>query len=229
MAEETTPQGNIRQEYNTATVGLNLDQSVNQIKPGTLTYALNANVENFDASSVNYQNEQGNEFCVSFPEGYQLIGKYFIQEQNKHIFFLVNTSVTTGGSEIGYMINNDCVYRTLVNAPCLNFQVNSPIHKVVHKITNCTTEIYWTDGFNPRRYLDINPENIPYKLAPGSDLCDPEYTTELDCNRIKVQPNFDIPQLKITDVVVGGELKAGTVQFAIQYCDSSGNPFTSFY
>ena len=229
MAEETTPQGNIRQEYNTATVGLNLDQSVNQIKPGTLTYALNANVENFDASSVNYQNEQGNEFCVSFPEGYQLIGKYFIQEQNKHIFFLVNTSVTTGGSEIGYMINNDCVYRTLVNAPCLNFQVNSPIHKVVHKITNCTTEIYWTDGFNPRRYLDINPENIPYKLAPGSDLCDPEYTDELDCNRIKVQPNFDIPQLKITDVVVGGELKAGTVQFAIQYCDSSGNPFTSFY
>jgi hypothetical protein len=229
MAEETTPQGNIRQEYNTATVGLNLDQSVNQIKPGTLTYALNANVENFDASSVNYQNEQGNEFCVSFPEGYQLIGKYFIQEQNKHIFFLVNTSVTTGGSEIGYMINNDCVYRTLVNAPCLNFQVNSPIHKVVHKITNCTTEIYWTDGFNPRRYLDINPENIPYKLAPGSELCNPEYTDELDCNQIKVQPNFDIPQLNISDVVIGGELKAGTVQFAIQYADASGNPFTSFY
>ena len=227
MAEETTPQGNIRQEYNTATVGLNLDQSVNQIKPGTLTYALNANVENFDASSVNYQNEQGNEFCVSFPEGYQLIGKYFIQEQSKHIFFLVNTSSTEGGSEIGYMINNDCVYRTLVNASCLNFQVNNPIHKVVHRITNCTTEIYWTDGINPRRYLDI--ENIPYKLAPGADLCNPVYTDELDCNQIKVQPNFDIPQLKITDVVVGGELKAGTVQFAIQYCDASGNPFTSFY
>jgi hypothetical protein len=227
MAEETTPQGNIKQEYNTATVGLNLDQSVNQIKPGTLTYALNASVENFDANSVNYQNEQGNEFCVSFPDGYQLIGEHFIQEQNKHIFFLVNTSVTVGGSEIGYMVNNDCVYHTLVNAPCLNFQVNNPIHKVVHKITNCTTEIYWTDGINPRRYLDIG--NIPYTLAPGSDLCDPTYTTDLDCNQIKVQPNFNIPELNITDVVVGGELKAGTVQFAIQYCDASGNPFTSFY
>ena len=229
MAEETTPQGNIKQEYNNATVGLNMDQSVNQIKPGTLTYALNAAVENFDASSVNYQNEQGNELCLSFPEGYKLVGTHFIVEQNKHIYFLVNDSEIGGGSEIGYMQNNDCVYHTLVNAPCLNFKTNHPIHKTVHRITNCTTEIYWTDGFNPRRYLDINPENIPYTLAPGSDLCNPTYTTNLDCNQIKVQPNFTIPQLEVTDIVVGGELKAGTVQFAIQYCDASGNPFTSYY
>ncbi len=228
MAEETTPQGNIRQEYNTASVGLNLDQSVNQIKPGTLTYALNANVENFDANSVNYQNEQGNEFCVSFPEDYVLIGSHFIQEQNKHIFFLVKDSETAPGSEIGYMENNDCVYHTLVNAPCLNFQINNPIHKTVHKITNCTTEIYWTDGFNPRRYLDI--EKIPWKLLSGTNLCDPvEDIGNLDCNQIKVQPNFSIPNLTIQDVVPGGELKAGTVQFAIQYCDASGNPFTSYY
>lgn len=227
--EDTTPQGNIRQEYNNATVGLNLDQSVNQIKPGTLTYALNANVENFDASSVNYQNEQGNDFCVSFPEDYVLIGSHFIQEQNKHIFFLVKDSDTNPGSEIGYMENNDCVYHTLVNAPCLNFNINHPIHKTVHKITNCTTEIYWTDGVNPRRYLDLTPENIPYKLAPGSSLCDPVYTNELDCNQIKVQPNFSIPQLNVVKIVEGGELKAGTVQFAIQYCDASGNPFTSYY
>jgi hypothetical protein len=107
MAEEKQ-QSNIRQEYNNATVGLNMDQSVNQIKPVTLTYALNAALENFDANSVNYQNEPGNELCVSFPNGYSLIGNYFIQEKNKQIFFLVNSS--TGQSEIGQMINNDCVY-----------------------------------------------------------------------------------------------------------------------
>lgn len=221
--------GNVNQEYNSASAGLNLDQTVNQIKPGTLTYALNASVENFDANSVNYQNEQGNEFCVSFPEDYALIGTHFIQEQNKHIFFLVKDSDTNPGSEIGYMENNDCVYHTLVNAPCLNFKINNPIHKTVHKITNCTTEIYWTDGINPRRYLDLTPANIPYKLAPGSDLCDPIYTTELDCNQIKVQPNFSIPQLNVTNVVAGGQLISGTVQFAIQYSDASGNPFTSYY
>ena len=226
MAEEQS-QGNIKLEYNSASIGLNMDQSVNQIKPGTLTYALNANVENFDANSVNYQNEQGNDLCLSFPKDYILIGEHFINEKNKHIFFLTNPKI--GDSEIGYMDNNDCNYITLINSTCLNFNINNPIHKVVHKITNCTTEIYWTDGVNPRRYLDITPGNIPYKLASGSDLCNPTYTTELDCNQIKVQPNFNIPQLAINDVVAGGQLKAGTVQFAIQYCDSSGNPFTSFY
>jgi hypothetical protein len=224
MAEEKE-QGNIRLEYNNATVGLNMDQTLNQIKPGTLTYALNAALENFDASSVNYQNEQGNELCVNFPQGFTLIGNHFISEQSKHIFFITNPN--TGDSQIGYMDNNDCIYHILVNALCLNFNTKYPIQKTVHKITNCTTEIYWTDGFNPRRYLDIN--NIPYIIDPAFDLCNPEYTDQVDCNQLKIQPNFSIPELSISDVITGGELKAGTVQFAIQYCDAAGNSFTSYY
>jgi hypothetical protein len=224
MAEEQS-QGNIRLEYNTGTTGLNMDQTLNQIKPGTLTYALNAALENFDSSSVNYQNEQGNELCITLPKEYVLIGTHFINEQSKHIFFITNPN--TGDSEIGYMDNNDCIYRTLVNAPCLNFNIDHPIHKAVHKITNCTTEIYWTDGFNPRRYLDIN--DIPYILNSGSPLCDPVYTDQLDCNQLKVQPNFNIPNLSIADVTTGGSLLAGVYQFAVQYSDAVGNPFTSYY
>ena len=222
--EETKP-GNIRQEFNSANIGLNMDQTLNQIKPGTLTYALNAALENFDSSSVNYQNEQGNELCVTFPEGYILIGTHFINEQNKHIFYITNPD--TNGSQIGYMDNNDCVYRILVNASCLNFSINHPIPKTVHKITNCTTEIYWTDGINPRRYLDIN--NIPKLLQTGSTLCDPIYSDEVDCNQLKLQPNFSIPQITVTDITTGGELVAGTYQFAAQYSDASGNPYTSYY
>ena len=74
MAEQE--QGNIRQEYNNATTGLNMDQTLNQIQKGRLTYALNAAVENFDANSVNYQNEPGNELCVTFPSGFVLIGNH---------------------------------------------------------------------------------------------------------------------------------------------------------
>jgi len=224
MAEEQS-QGNIKQELNSANIGLNLDSTLNQIKQGTLTYALNAALENFDASSVNYQNEQGNELCVTFPKEYVLIGTHFINEQSKHIFFITNP--TTGDSEIGYMDNNDCIYRTLVNALCLNFNVDHPIHKTVHRITNCTTEIYWTDGFNPRRYLDIN--DIPYMLESGSPLCDPVFLDQLDCNQLKLQPNFSIPNLSIVDVTTGGSLLAGTYQFAAQYSDASGNSFTSYY
>ena len=221
---------NVNMNYDFASGGLNMDQSINQIPKGSLTYALNAALENFDANSISYQNEQSNVPCVNennqfFPNDYILIGTHFIQEKDKHIFFLVNP--ITSSSEIGYMDNNDCNYHTLINAACLNFNINYPIHKVVHKITNCTTEIYWTDGYNSRRYLDIN--DVPYKLLSGSQLCNPVYSNEVDCNQLKLQPNFKIPQLEIIDVVTGGSLTAGTYQFAIQYSDASGNAYTSYY
>ena len=218
-------QSNIKQESNVARTGMNMDQSLNQVQQGQLTYALNAAVENFDSNSVNYQNEPGNELCLNFPEDYHLIGEHAIVEQNKHIFFLTNPN--TGASEIGYMDNNDCLYHTYISGVCLNFNINYPIHKAVHKITNCTTEVYWTDGLNPRRYLDLN--NLPYKIAPGTNVCENETIPELDCNKLKVQPNFTIPELTVTNVVNGGNLIAGTYQFAIQYCDAVGDAYTSYY
>ena len=216
---------NINLDYNNATGGLNLDQTPNQIQKGSLTYALNATIESFDSSSVNYQNEQGNDFCLSFPEGYVLIGKHFISEQSKHIFMIANPD--TQSSEIGYMENNDCTYRKLTNASCLNFDVNYPIHKIVHKISKEGTEIYWTDGKNSRRYLNL--DDFQKKIKEGSDLCDPVYTDELDCNKIKIQPDFKIPQLEVKEIIGGGNLISGTYQFAIQYCDSIGSPYTSYY
>ena len=56
-AEETTSSsGNISNNFNAAQTGLNMDQTLAQIAKGKLTYALNAAVENFDSSSVNYLN-----------------------------------------------------------------------------------------------------------------------------------------------------------------------------
>lgn len=216
---------NINIHSNTATVGLNQDNAVRQLNPGQFVYALNAAVENYDNNGIFIQNEPGNELCIDIPDGFILIGKHFISERNKHIFFIVNPD--TSESEIGYMDNNDCIYRTLISAPCLNFDINHPIHKVVHKMTNCSTEIYWTDGFNPRRYMDI--DSPPRTLISGSTLCDPIYSDELDCNQLKLQPVFSIPSLDVTDVVNIGTLIAGTYQFTIQYADAAGNPYTSYY
>ena len=226
MADQEQGTGNVRQEFNLGRAGLNMDSSVNQVEKGKLTYALNASVENFNATAINYQNEPGNELCLNFPEDFHLIGTHFIQEKNKHIFFLTNPQ--TGASQIGYMDNNDCVYHTYVQGACLNFDVNYPIQKAVHKISNCTTEIFWTDGLNPRRFLDL--ENIPYVTFYVDDnICEPETIPVLDCNKINVQPNFTIPNLSVNSIVNGGDLVAGIYQFAIQYCSAQGNAYTSFY
>jgi len=222
MAEQ---ESNIKQEFNSIQTGMNMDLSVSQIPKGQTSYALNAMVENFDANGVSYNNEASNELCLKFPEGYLLIGKHAIIEKNKHVFFLVNPTI--GGSEIGYMDNNDCNYHTYINDPCLNFNINYPIHKVVHKITNCTTEIYWTDGFNSRRFLDLN--NIPYITTIGDTICDVTTSTRIDCNKLKVQPNFSIPTIDIVGIQNGGENLAGTVQFAAQYSDVAGDGYTSYY
>jgi len=223
MAEKE--QGNIKQEYNSAVVGLDMDHSSASIDKGKLTYALNANVENFDANGIYYGNEESNTLCLTFPETYLLIGKHFIQELNKHIFFLVTHDNTD--SQIGYMDNNDCQYKVLVHAPCLNFNSTYPIHKITHKINNCGTEIYWTDGLNPRRYLDI--DNIPKILRSGSPLCSPIYTDDVDCNQLKIQSDFSIPSLEVREVVTSGNIISGGYQFAIQYSDASGNAYTSYY
>jgi hypothetical protein len=215
---------NVIREYNVARLGMDMDSSEAQIVKGKLSYALNAVVENFDSNSINYQNEPGNIHCLEFPPDYILIGRYFINEQYKHIFFLTNP--LTGNSQIGYMVNNDCKYVVLISDPCLGFSVNFPIHKVEHRITNCTTEIYWADNV-ARRYLDI--DNLPYKLLSGTAICDPVYSDKIDCNQLKVQPNFSIPAVNIKDVTTGGNLTSGTVQFTAQYSDASGNPLTAYY
>jgi len=223
MAEEK--QSNIRQNINTANAGLNLDSSVNQIPKGKLTYALNSAIENFDSNSISYQNEQGNELCLVFPEDYKLIGKHFIPEQNKHVFFLANP--ISGDSEIGFMVNNDCVYQKLINAKCLNFSIDYPIHKSVHKISNCGTEIYWTDAFNARRFIQL--EDLPFKNKPGTEVCDAEFLDEIDCNKLKVQPDVSVPKLEVVDVRNGGNVISGTYQFAVQYADIGGDAYTSYF
>lgn len=227
MAEDKKPKGEVNSEYNQGFKGLNMDNIPSQIDKGSLSYALNAAIENFDANSITYQNEPANEFCFEFPKDYILIGKYFIPEQTKQIFFLSNPK--TGDSEIGYMINNDCVYRKFVNAKCLNFDPQYPIHKVVHKTSNCGTEIYWAQPNADRRYLNLDPDKIPRIPFPDSTPCDEQLTDQLDCNQLRVQPNYDIPQLFVKDVQIGGNLTSGTYQFCIQYSDALGNPLSSVH
>lgn len=218
-------QSNVIRETSSAIAGLNMDRTLNQIEKGKLTYALNATIENFDGQSVNYQNEPGNELCFELPYGYVYNGGHFIPELTKHIYFLVNP--TTGDSEIGYMDSNNCVYHTYINDPCLAFDKNFPILKVAHRQTDCATEIYWTDAHNSRRFLDLN--NLPYKIKSGTNVCDNETVSEIDCNKLRIQPNYSIPNIEIKGIVNGGTLLAGTVQFGIQYSDADGNPYTQYY
>ncbi len=204
-----------------AFAGLNLDSIPSQMKEGQLSYANNAIVENFDGKQITYQNEQANLKCLDLPVGYTVIGNYTIPEDNKVILFLVSEE----SSEIGYFIQGECIYNTIINSDCLNFNIEYPIKDVRHKKNKCNTEVYWTDNYNSRRFIDL--DNLPYKTTESG--CNTTTTGEVDCNKLEVQPNYLIPYIEYTSISSGGQLISGTYQFAIQYSNSKGDAYTAFY
>jgi len=206
-----------------AKIGMSLDSTTSSIPQGMLSYALNAQVENFDGNQVTYQNETGNVLCTNFPEGYTVVHTKNIIEKNIIVVFLAKDDETT--SEIGVVDTTTCLYTAKINSACIGFSKNIPILKSVYKVTNCSTELYWA---NPERmYIDL--ENLPFKEEIVFGQCEREISGEVDCNKMRVQPNFLIPQIDITDVDSDGELVAGTYQFTVQYANLLGEAYTSFY
>ena len=202
--------------------GMNMDSLVSSLKPSEYSYALNAVIESFDGQSYTLQNEQGNLYCTGFPAGLKVIGVHSIIEKNIIVLFLTDDV----NSQIGTVDVSTCVYKTIVNNPCLGFSTKKPIHKAVHKISNCTAEVFFTDG-GKRKWIDL--ENLPYRETFSKENCDPNISTEIDCNKLLVQPNFSIPQLNILSIDTDGDLQAGTYQFTIQYSNASGEAYTASY
>ena len=224
--DQQQQQSNINKEINYSSIGMNLEQSIAQVAKGKTTYALNALVEGFDGQFVNYQNELGNEKCVQFPDGYRVIGKLAIYEVNKIVYWLANPD--TRDSEIGESNIDGCIYTKTINSPCLNLSIEHPILQAVYRISNCALQVFWVDNNNPDRFLDYS--SLPYKQVIGGDtLCEITTTTDIDCNKLKLNPNFSIPEIEIISVDSDGEIKTGTVQFAFQYANSNGEGYTSFY
>lgn len=205
-----------------AFAGLNMDSIPSQMKEGQLSFAMNAVIENFDGRTVAYQNEQANLECITIPEGYTVIGNYTIPEDDLVILFLVGPN---GESEIGSFTIGKCQYTKVIAASCLKFDKQHPIHDVRHKKNKCGTEVYWTDGLNPRRWIDLS--NLPYKTIEQD--CDTIITDEVDCNKLNIQPNFNVPNIDFIEVTSGGTLITGTYQFAVQYASSRGDGYTSYY
>jgi hypothetical protein len=131
------------------------------------------------------------------------------------------------------LLTNTCgIYRTIISARCLGFSVNYPIHQAVHRIVDqnddanaCGTELYWADGLNPRRFLNL--DDIPYQTT--IDGCDRIQSNVIDCDLLEVQPTMNPPCITPVVVTDGGSTTAGTYQFAMQYTTDKGEGYTSYY
>lgn len=137
--------------------------------------------------------------------------------------------------------NPCCVYRTIKNQTCFNFSTLHPVDAVEYRIMPCSLQIFFTDDNNSRRWLEFEytDDNVTKALVVKQDFLEitgfqvppcevPIYGTNIDCNKMNVQPNLSTPCIDFIDLVPGGALKAGSYQFFIAYADVNGEKLSSY-
>lgn len=124
-----------------------------------------------------------------------------------------------------------CTYNTLLNDECnlcLNFKITKPIKKIVIKNEIIGTTLWWTDGLNPMRY--INVDDIEQYLFTGENTCGEDNTqpTCLACEKLKVFKETEHLEIEAESIQQGGNLPAGSFEVLVAYSDINGNEISSY-
>lgn len=125
-----------------------------------------------------------------------------------------------------------CTFETLVDDECnncLNFSLNKPIKdgNIVIKEEQCGETLYWTDSYNPPRYLSV--ESIEKYLKTGEASCGyiPEDTC-LDCDKLRMWAQKESPCISFSSITTGN-LKEGVYEALIARCDAMGRELSQYY
>jgi hypothetical protein len=140
-------------------------------------------------------------------------------------------------SEIGLFDDSQCKYDALIFDQCLNFNQKHLISGASKENFDCTWQIYWDDGLNPSRTINLGPPdrftenlNVPWKYqqVSGPDTTgtpcvvyeDIEIINDgkkLDCDLIRLAPLMKTPCIELSKGESPGQLSNGTYQAYIAY------------
>ncbi len=203
---------------------LNEDVSDFHLPPDSWTKARNAINNSVTGDLGKLGNEPSNSFCIKAP--YPIIGFIHITADRWAVF-----STNDIDSEIGLFEEGLCKYDKIVNDRCLKFNRTGLIKGVSRKTADCSYQLYWDDGINPSRTLDI--DNVPYK-----QICTDETGTnvedyieplepqgcitcvdlpELDCNKIRLAALVTPPCITVKKGATGGTLANGMYFATLAY------------
>lgn len=161
-------------------------------------------------------NEPANLRCAQIP--YTIIGGIHLYGDTWVIF-----STNDILSEIGLFDDSKCEYTTVVSDQCLNFNQDNLIIGAAKENFDCSWQVYWDDGLNPSRTLNL--DNIPYEKiidpdTPAGSTCI-EYINatplKLDCEQIRLAPLVDNPCVVLEKADQGGFLENGSYQVYVAY------------
>jgi hypothetical protein len=192
------------------TIGMKKDLNATFVGDGIWTHMLNGINNSHDGELGTIGNEQANYKMCDLP--YQLIGALHIYKDQWVIFTTDNTNC-----EIGTFVESTSTYTKIVNSPGLAFNQSNLITGAVKQNFDCTWQVYWEDGINPSRTMNL--QNPPYTIAAVStDACSTvTYTDQLDVEQLRLLPLLVVPQYSVKKGTTGGSLPNGSYQVAIAY------------
>ena len=244
MAKQQPPQlQNTSQTDTTIPIkGMTKDPNSSLVSKENWTHAINAINNSDDGDVGTLGNEQANKLCGNAP--FTIIGAIHLYG-DKWILFSTNNEQ----SEIGKWDDSECKYERVINdyvcynpcesevqqfagapivtttsasTPCLNFKTQHLISGASKENFDCSWQVYWDDGFNPSRTLNLN--YIPYiqEQVTGppvdQDDCITFHDTEcIDCEKLRLAPLLDIPCIELSKSPDGGQLRNGSYQAFIAY------------
>jgi len=224
------------QNNNSRTFDKSLNEDVNDfhLPSNQWTQARNAINNSITGDLGKLGNEPANLECLTPDLKYPIIGFIHIIEDRWAVFSTDGTN-----SEIGIFIESYCgqdlenfpAYSVIVNDQCLNFKQECLIKGVSRSTSTCTYKLYWDDGLNPSRVLEIDADNpsrneytdpnstIPWKqtctLVGDCNIC--ENTSALDCDKIRLAPLMNPICISVQNGISGGNLLNGSYAVAMAY------------
>ena len=154
--------------------GLNKDSDPSYVQEGMWTHAINATNNTIEGDIGSLSNEPSNFLCLvtglSMPV--TVVNKYIV---GAIYLFSDKWIIYTAGhdfqgkpivSEIGLFEEESCRYKEIVQDPCLGFDKRYLISGSARQKEDCTWQVYWADGLNPDRYLNVGDP----KLWPDSSF-----------------------------------------------------------
>lgn len=207
MAEQSNNPGVVTNTFNK---GMLKDYNETFVGEGLYTHARNAVNNNHDGQVGVLGNEPANLNCVTLP--YPVIGYVHLMD-DQWVLFLTDDI----NSEIGIFDESACTYVKKINDKCLNFKRSHTITGISRKRFDCERPVYFVDGLNPDRFIDL--DNPPYKYTEQIvDGCKIRtYSNELDCEKLRLIPLIKHPCLILKKGNIAGSLVNGSYQVAIAY------------
>ena len=229
--------------------GLSKDTNATYISDGFWTHARNAVNNTVDGDMGTLSNERSNYLCGSVgrdaPAGIKkIIGAIHLYSDKWVIFSSVNDEQFNSNislySEIGLFEEDACSYKPIVIDQCLNFSMLHLVTGASKEQADCTWGVYWADGNNPDRYLNIgDPKDwptVPYlgnnyylgnTLWPGvqwkeeceiiNDCEECTLLNDLDCDKTRLARLVKTPCVTVSAGQEGGALRNGSYFVVIAY------------